>query len=96
MIVENPVEFTYYKFANMCDHLEKTYAFDTKEMRTVPAMALFVLLKQHLLPHVALVEEGNTEALASMVKGDLSAIVTLCKDDGKVLRYLKLFCQLVA
>lgn len=97
MLVENPVEFTHLKFANLCSHLEKTYAFDTTEMRAVPATALFVLLKHHLLPHAALVEAGNVEALVCKIKdADISALAMLCENDDKVLRYLKLFCMLVA
>ena len=50
MLVENVVEFTHAKFANMCTHIETTYELKTCElrediasMRTVPATALFVL-----------------------------------------------------
>ena len=62
-----------------------------------PCNALFVLLKHHLLPHAALVEAGNVEALVCEIKdADISALVMLCENDDKVLRYLKLFCMLVA
>jgi len=97
MIVENPVEFVHQKFANLCDHLEQTYQFDVSAMRAVPATALFVLLKQHLLPHAALVEAGRTkDLLAAIHNEDISALAQLCEDDEKILRYLKLFCMLVA
>jgi protein-arginine kinase len=97
MLVENPVEFVHAKFANLCDHLERTYEFDTTEMRAVPATALYVLLKHHLLPHAQLVEAGNIDALVLEIKdADISALAMLCAEDERVLRYLKLFCKLVA
>ena len=99
MLVENVVEFTHQKFANMCAHLESTYgdAIGTAQMRAVPAVALFVLLKNHLLPHAALVEACDAMGLIAVVEEpSVASLATLCKDDAKLLRYLKLFCELVA
>jgi hypothetical protein len=100
MLVDNPVEFVHAKFANMCTHLEATYpnaAIDTEAMRSVGPTALFVLLRQYLLPHAEQVEAGDTVALVSSIaEPSIVALAVLCADDEKILRYLKLFCTLVA
>jgi hypothetical protein len=100
MLVENVVEFVHAKFANLCAHLEETYCdvVDTAAMRAVPPTALFVLLRTQLLPHAALIKAGHTAQLAAQISEppSVAALVRLCIDDPKVLRYLKLFCELVA
>lgn len=99
MLVENVVEFTHAKFANLCAHLEATYggAIDTTALREVPATALFVLLRKHLLPHAALVESGDAAGLiAALDDPSVAQLASHCEHDQKVMRYLKLFCELVA
>jgi hypothetical protein len=97
MLVDNPVAFVHEKFANLCTHLERTYAFDVTAMRAVPQTALYVLLRQHLLPHVALVEAGDAEGLIAAISDPTTAQLAVhCQCDAKVMRYLKLFCELIA
>lgn len=101
MLVDNVIEYTHNKFANLCAHLDSTYgwsnAIDTAPLRAVPPMALFVLLKKHLLPHAALVEAGDVDALIDAIdEPRVAEIASICQGDDKVLRYLKLFCMLVA
>lgn len=99
LVVENPVEFAHAKFTNLCAYLEATYGgkIDTSAMRAIPATALYVLLKQHLLPHAAFVRLGDLDSLISAIhEPRVAELAVLCKDDGKILRYLLLFCELVA
>lgn len=98
MLVENVVAFAHQKFANMCAHIEQAHGLDMSEMRAIPATALYVLLKQHLLPHAALVEAGDAAGLLDAIDNEALASMPVhtAISDAKVMRYLKLFCELVA
>ena len=99
MLVDDPVAFVHAKFANMCAYLAATYgdAFDTTAMLAIPPMALFVMLRRYLLPHAAHVEASNADALVdSLEPGHVAGLAVACKDDAKLMRYLQLFCTMVA
>ena len=97
MLVEDPVQFAHAKFANLCAHIEANYAsVNTHWMRALPPSALYILLSRNVCVHRVAICAGDTETLVRDVNHPaVAAFAGLCADDPKILRYLKLFCELI-
>jgi hypothetical protein len=100
MLVDDPVTFAHAKFANMCAYLEaqeQLPASETAQLRAIPPIALYALLRTHLLPHKAAIEAGDVQSVVEALDDPrIAELARLCGEDAKILRYLKLFCELVA
>jgi hypothetical protein len=85
------------KFGNMCDHVEISCAgADLSSLRALPGPVLLRAVREHLVPHKALLQSstGVSQLKDLIPDGALRAMAAQCTGDDKVRRYLLLFCEL--
>ena len=98
MQIDDVPTFLHQKFQNMCTYLECTYAdIDTSDMRKLSPIALYVIVKKYMLPNIELIRLGSVdEFVKSVDEPALAVVAAKCRDDEKLLRYVKMFADLIS
>jgi hypothetical protein len=97
MQVDDPYAMLLAKFDKMCDYVEDSYAgVDVASLRALPGPVLLRGVREHLVPHMALLKSstGVSQLKDLIPDGELLAMAAQCAGDDKVRRYLLLFCEL--